>query len=135
MKWEEFKEQYKDNKVYISVDRNTAMNLLDGSRTREFLYFMEPSKRKTHVFSTSFVALLMLATLVTTVMWYFNYFNMSGYVPVGLVVLIAVLSMATRKNAVSFIIEECLKNEEFYNLIRETESTSNLEILKVYTKQ
>lgn len=127
MEWEDFKKNHKN----ITIDKTLAMELLDGNKNRDFVFFVNANSMRKHLLLTSSVALLMIAIIVTTVMWYMNYRIDTGYIPLSILLIIIVLSIYTRSNAVKILRDTCINDKSFYEKLRDFENKTNSILFKV----
>lgn len=127
MEWEDFKNNHKN----ITIDKTLAMELLDGSKNKDFIFFVNANNMRKHLLLTSSVALLMLTTIITTIMWYMNYRINTGYIPLSILLIILLLSMYTRSNAVKILINTCINDESFYKKLRDFENNTNSIVFKL----
>lgn len=129
MEWEEFKNNHKD----IVINKTLAMELLDGNKNRDFVFFINSNNLRKHLLLTSSATLLILATIITTIMWFMNYRIDSGYTPLSILLCTIILSVYTRNNAMKILINTCVTDENFYKKLKDFGEKINVEIFKLTT--
>ena len=128
MKWEDYKNQYEQGLIGISVDKNMAMSLMD--KRNKYVHKMFSSRRKAYSLWLNIAILCTLGALVSGAMWFVSDM-VNGRLPVGLIMASLMISVGVRKNASRFIIEETLENKEYYDMIREEELHNGTHILLI----
>lgn len=132
VEWNEFKKSYEEGKISVSVDKSTAMLLMD--KKNKYVHEMFKARRQAHSLWLNIALLFMGIGLISAIAWFFMD-TINGWIPIVSIALSFLLSASVRTSASKFILEESLENESYYNMLKEEQDSKGAIILQVMNNE